>query len=210
MKKYEQVQSAGPSQGGSMIIKSYLHPNARRKLQAAFQASSELPSVTLRDIFVPAIYQQLCREVQSLSYSTVQQPGLHSYRYASLPLTLLAKFNSSEFRQFIAAITQRKVKSISFQVYSFTWKDYIALSDYRKEAAGLDIIIDCTPAWPQNAGGNIIYTDGRGTMAYVPARKNTLTLVQRNATIKRYVQYCNHYAQGARRYVLVGTVQKTL
>lgn len=193
-----------------MITKSYLHPNALRKLQAAFQASSELPSVTLGDIFVPAIYQQLCREVQSLFYSKVQQPGLHSYQSTSLPLTLLAQFNSLEFQQFIAAITQRQVKSISFQAYSFTWKDYIALSDYHKDAAGLDIMIDCTPAWPQHAGGNMVYTDGRGTMVYVPARKNTLTLVQRNATITQYVQYCNHYAQGARRYVLVGRVQKTL
>lgn len=188
-----------------MIDKAYT--GQLQTLRQAFHTDESLPSITLQDFFSLATYRQIHQQMRALSYTQEQRPLLHSYHCAPLSSKLNSLLNTSEFLVFVSFIIQQKVHFISWMAYILTWKDYILLHDSRHEKPGTDLIIDCTEDWPENAGGKIVYTDGQGNMFYVPPPRNALTIVHRTRKIQRYVQYCNHYAQEAKRYLLIGRVE---
>lgn len=188
-----------------MIHKAYLQ--STDKLRTAFRSAKVLPSLTLLDILSPSAYQQVCRQLPLLSFIREEKSLSHSYGEAVPSPSLNSVLTSAELYDFISAITGRKVGSISWKIYSLTWKDYTLLHDQHREKAGVDIILDCSAEWPAPAGGQIMYTDGRGNVFSIPVRANALTIVYRSRRIQRYIQYCNHYARNKKRYLIVGKVQ---
>ena len=147
--------------------------------------------VTLFNFFDETEYLELQKKLTSLKFK--HEKKLTSHSYAS---TILKDFFDESFVTFITAITNKKLNSTT--AYKLKWKDYSILHDDKKQTLGVEIIIDFTDDWPENAGGNIMYKEDEVSLA---PRGNSVTII--NNTGHRFFQYVNHYGQNNQRLFLI-------
>jgi len=115
-------------------------------------------------------------------------PLHHNYREATIT-------NSEEIQSFVESITKKNLKCITKKSIAMTWKEYQIIDDHHDNASKIDVILDITDNWPENAGGTVAYVDGDGNYHTVPTTYNALTVIIRESTTKRFLQYVNHYGK---------------
>ena len=185
----------------------YLNKSTLSKIKEAFQADPKLPSISLHQFFKKEKYKHFQHQLKSLSYQHMYQPLTHSCSTASLPAEIAAFFNSGELRRFISTILSQKINKLTAKAYTFTWKDYTILHDQSIEKLGIEIIIDFTEEWKEQAGGALVYVDGTGDYTRIPAVGNQLILAKREKRVQKFVQYVNHYGKGKNRVLIMGEVK---
>lgn len=98
-----------------------------------------------------------------------------------------------DFSKFLSSFFQKEVIATSI-ARRFTWSNYKLLEE--KESIA---ILDITPNFPDNAGGNIMLTNGEGDATLIPAGYNTLVIAK---DVFASLQYCNHYAKDRYRSLI--------
>lgn len=190
-----------------MINQSYLQKQIQEKIRAEFYTPAEFPSVLLFQFFKKEFYLKLREQVARAHFTTNVEKLTYSYSRADCPVLLTKFLQSQEFCQFLSSIIRKPVQGIEAHFYSFTWKDYTILSDTALEQPGIDLVLDFTADWNENAGGAVVYKDEQGNFISIPIAPNLLTLVERKPSVQKYVQYINHYAQKHKRYLLLGKIK---
>ncbi|MBI2666378.1 hypothetical protein HYX13_02085 [Candidatus Woesearchaeota archaeon] len=197
-----------------MINKAYLDGESLLKIQNTFKTEG---SALLFNFFDEETLLEIKKTLSSLPFKEEKEVLKHNYAKCSpklilknIPLKNI--FQSKEFLGFLSFVLNKKISSLSFSAYSFTWKDYTLLHDEVQEKPGVDIILDLAAVhhenWNEAWGGVITYLDGSGEFRKLPVRKNVLALVERKTPEEqRFVQYVNHYAEGKKRYFLLGKVK---
>ncbi len=170
----------------------------------------------LFDFLEEGTYLEIVQMLHTLPFTHEKEPLTHSFSRAVLPptsqnKTIFSPLHPSwnELLAFLSGVLNKKIKTISFIPYSFTWKDYALLHDEILEKPGIDIIFDATPHWDTAWGGAITYSnaDVPGTVHRLPTGKNQLAIVIRATSAEqRFVQYLNHYAEGKKKIFLLGKV----
>jgi hypothetical protein len=149
--------------------------------------------VSLFDIFEKKEYDILKKKLKALKF--VHELQLTSHSYAS---TIVNGFFDSSFTDLIHKITSKKLNTTT--AYKLRWKDYEILHDDKKQNVGVEIIIDFTDDWPENAGGSIVYKEDEVTLE---PKGNSITII--NKTGQRFFQYVNHY--GKERLFILGSLE---
>lgn len=193
-----------------MINELYLKKETAEKIRKEFQVDKEFPSVTLFSFFEEKCYQKLQRQIAALYYHHELRHQVHSAARAELPPSARKIIFFPEFLEWLSRITGSTAGISSVSALRFQWKDYTLLSDHSDqyvEGPGRDIIFDFTDYWDEKAGGTVVYKDEMGNFLALPRGGNIFSIVQRKATVQRFVQYVNHYAGKMKRYLVVGRVR---
>ncbi len=167
------------------------HFNTPQVLEQIKRTLENEGTVQLQDFLAPDLYNQLIQTIKETALAEEQQLLTHTYKKGPVPYM-------PEVEQFLQFI-DLKQESASLKV--FTWKDYMLLHDNNQTLPEYEIILDCTDAWDENAGGEITYTDGEGNSGTLPAKANTLTITKTQG-LQRFVHYCNHYAKDKQRVLI--------
>ena len=163
-------------------------------------------TAVLFDIVTPEILTKIKTELQKVKWIKDQNLLTHSYSIAPLTPVLKHITTSIEFQNLISKMCQTKANSFQFQLISCTWKDYTLLHDSQTESQKYDFILDFTPDWDAKAGGFLTYANGTGEYTRLPIHHNMLAIISRKHQPNRFIQYCNHYANGKERIILLGTL----
>lgn len=159
--------------------------------------SEDFPGAILFDFLEESYFKQLQKKIRSLTFRKEKKLLTHSYHQA-----VTSFLNTPEIRNFIFAVTKKRVKKIVATVLYLGWKDYTILNDTVHEKQNYDFILDLDYLWDEHAGGLVFYSDGRGNFVKIPPRRNTLTVVKRKKNLRQFVKYVNHHAGRKKRQLL--------
>ena len=168
------------------------------QIQKELRKKSAVPSVQLFDFFKEKEYRRLRKAMQHLPFRHEKKLLYFSYGAAAVPQHLL----SSGLLAFLEQLLGKKPQH--WMAYRFSWKDYCLLHDKSIEKPGTDVILDCTEEWPENAGGQLIYTDTDGNGYPLAIHGNSLAVVVRKKSIQKFFQYVNHHGRGRERLLMIG------
>ncbi len=190
-----------------MVNPQYLSGSTIAQVKHAFHANRELPSITLQKFFSEGEYKTLSKVVSKTKWEKAKDRMHYNHSVAPLPTELKKMLDNTMMKRCISAVLGREIKKIEGKLCMFGWKDYTLLYDEAVEKPGIDLIIDFTPQWGENAGGKIVYADGTGDSRNIPSSPNTLSVTIRKEGVQKFVQYCNHYAGKKKRILFLGTVE---
>ncbi len=165
---------------GSIQLRQFLIPDVARRLSAA------LSRATSRAHVIPDQYR--CHEPNTLP------------RLARELQRVLAK--THEIRSIVSTIVQKPVRFRDACVCVYAHGDYTLLHDKNREPPGYDIILDLTPRWDPRSCGYHSYVKDGDELVRVEPSFNTLTIVRRPASVRRFVKYVNHHAGKDKRIVI--------
>lgn len=160
--------------------------------------SEDFPGAILFDFLEESYFKQLLKKVKTLTFRKEKNILTNSYRMAVTSL-----LNTPEVRNFIFAVTKKRIQKVAAEVLYFGWKDYTILNDAVHEKQKYDLILDLDDFWDENAGGIVFYSDGMGNFVKIPPRRNTLTIVKRTKNLRQFVKYVNHHAGRKKRQLLL-------
>lgn len=187
-----------------MIHSDYLTEESMQQLQKAFAADTKFPSVVCQDFFEASFYQKLKKALMQLQFERVEHPGEHCYGGGDIPPPVKNILKNKELLGFLEGLLKKKIQHLSWRGYSFGWKDYWLLE--KVKATGIDIIVDLSDGWNENAGGLVVYRDAEGNFRKIPASGNLLAVMVKKKGVQRYLQYINHYAGKQHRYLLLSRI----
>ena len=157
--------------------------------------------VILNKFFSDDSLKKLKSRIKRLKFSKDLELLHHSYQSVDF------SYQSKELTNFLSRIINKKISKLNFKVIKLSWKDYQILNDTFQEKPGVDMVIDITEGWDERWGGLVTYADGLGNYVEVPCTDNSLTLVDRNKGMNRFIQYVNHYAKNKRRIILLARLK---
>lgn len=189
-----------------MINERYADTKVQQKMRDVFQAETEFPCVTLFTFLDPKAYEKIQQDVIRSFFRHELALTSHSYDTAPLPSSLARFLQSSELADFLSSVVGSKVRVEESKLYQFAWKDYTLLSDLEENPPGIDLCMDFTDYWAEQAGGQVMYKDEHGNFIELPRGGNIMSLVRRKENVQRYVRYVNHYAEKMRRYIVFARV----
>jgi hypothetical protein len=189
-----------------MVNLQYLNEGTIIQVRQAFRANKDLPSITLQKFFSDIGYQKLSKAVSKSAFRKNVDKMHYSYGVAKLPNELKATLNDPTVKKYLSVLLDKDIKKIGGTLCEFGWKDYTLLHDEKVEKQGIDIIIDFTEEWDENAGGKIVYVDGTWDSRNIPSSPNTLSLTIRKEGVSKFIQYCNHYARKNKRVLFLGSI----
>lgn len=191
-------------QGGfmGMINPEYKKKETIECIRQLFQKKAEIQAVQLQSFFQPNTYAMLKKQMKSLNYTLDHQPLRHHYNKATLNIIIKKIFKHKEFLAMIKIITKNTFKPRSSSALLLSWKDYEILHDTLREQKGIELVFDATDAWREDAGGNIVYKSDASSLT-IPSKPNTLTIIKKTKSIKRFIQYINHKAKSDKKYLLI-------
>ncbi len=160
------------------------------------------PAITLTDFLEKESYRVLREELMKLPFQREEIPLSHSLSHAPVNTVLSQRFHQSALSLFLSSVTGKKISRLHLEALHLTWKDYTIISDKEREAAGVDIFLDFTENWSENAGGNIVYKLPNGDFFLIPPKGNTISIVLRKGSVQRFLQYVNHYGKGKERLLV--------
>jgi len=169
-----------------------------------YKENKKIPSVTLHSFFTKESYEYLLDSVRNSRRELTQNLLHHRYKICQTNNELSIFLNNKNFAKMFHKITGRKIKKMNFQTLALTWKDYMLLNDKYREKPGIDIIIDLTDNWDYKSGGAMVYVDGTGDYFPVISQGNSLTIIQRNPTVHRFIKYLNSNAKNKERVIILG------
>ncbi len=170
-----------------------------------YKQNPKVPSATLQQFFTEYSYKRLQKEVINTKKEVRIDYLHHKYKECPGPKELESFLNKKEFIKLLHKITGKTYNKISLKSFVLSWKDYSLIHDKHIEKPGLDIIIDLTESWDYKDGGAVIYVDGTGDYAPVISERNSLTIVKRTPTVRKFIKYINNRAKGKERTLLIGT-----
>lgn len=190
-----------------MVINTiYLQEKSIEELQKSFQENEDFPAVILFSFLDNNYWNKIQKEIINLPFNQEKEPLTNSYATAPLPISLQKFLQSEELLQFLSLLFKKEVKEVPAKIYRFSWKDYIILHDEKKEETGLDLFIDFTEEWNEEAGGNIFYNDGTGEYLQISIMKNACVIAERKEGISKFIKYVNVLAREQKRYFLLGKI----
>ena len=145
-------------------------------------------------------------EIVRLPFKQEKEALTHSYATAPLPKSVQQFLQSSELLSFLSALLQKKVIKVQATQFRFSWKDYTLLHDEKKEEPGIDMIIDFTEKWNEEAGGNIFYSNGEGEYLKLSLAGNACAIAKRKEGISKFIKYVNTLSLEQKRYLLIGKI----
>jgi hypothetical protein len=181
----------------SSINAFYLQEKTKKQIS---QQLKKEKVVQLEKFFTKEMYAQLRKLARTSKYIQAIKPLGSTYHVAKTKNTL---FLLRDLSAFLQQIVKKKIRTIDVDLLYLTWKDYSILHDDMLNKA--EFIIDLTEGWDQDAGGNVMYTDGYGNFITLVPGGNTLTIAN-SSSLKRFFQYVNHYGKNKKRYLLVCTI----
>lgn len=193
----------------ALIHPDYLTEESMQQLRKEFAADTKFPSVACKDFLVAASYHELQKHMQRLKFQREERPGSHCFGQADVSPSVKKLLVSTELLEFLERLLGVNVQRVSWRAHAFQWKDYWLLPE-KTEAAGVDIVMDISKGWNEDAGGLLVYRDAAGNFRKLPALGNMLAIVERKTGVQRYVQYLNCYAGKNKRNFLLGGFAKSL
>lgn len=175
--------------------------NNPTEIKNSLSEKKDFPGVTLFDFFEEKYFIKLQKKLRALNYKKEINPLSYSYSQAETNI-----FNKKIFLSLISKLTDKKIRKLSAQIFSFAWKDYTILHDAVKERGSYEIIIDSTDFWDNKWGGQVIYVDGSSDYWEIPPRRNTLTIIKRKKGLRRFVKYVNNHAGRRKRQLVFMTI----
>lgn len=150
-----------------------------------YKKASSLTNATLKQISIP----------DQFSYHTFKNPP----KTAKLLMQIV---KSQGFADFISAIVDKKVKLKQANWRIYTHKDYTVRHDKNKEPPGFDVLLEITPKWHNNACGHHSFVKNGKELIRIPPQANTLSIINRPASVQKFVKYVNHHSNKDKRVVL--------
>jgi len=150
-----------------------------------YKKASSLTNAVLRQISIP----------DQFSYHTFK----NTPKIAKLLMQIV---KSQGFADFISAIVDKKVKvkHAAWRIYAH--KDYTVRHDKNKEPQGFDVLLEITPKWRNNACGHHSFVKNGKELVRIPPVPNTLSIINRPASVQKFVKYVNHHANKDKHIVL--------
>ncbi len=185
-----------------MINERYADTTVQQKMRDVFHTETEFPCVTLFSFLNLKVYEKIQLDVIRSFFRQEQVLTSHSYSTAPLPSSVAKFLQSSELAGFLSSVVGSPVRVEESKLYRFGWKDYTLLSDLEEILPGIDLCLDFTDYWAENAGGQVVYKDEQGNFIELPRGGNIMSLVRRKENVQRYVRYVNHYAGKMKRYIV--------
>lgn len=182
----------------------YLQEEIIQELQKTFAA---LPHIQMQDFLLPEKAKTVAQHYKSLKYKKIYRPDMYKYGLAiqhPALKPLLQFLLSPEWFQMIKKITNQEVNFLQYEVRSFEHEDYTLLHDDFPTPQGIQIILDFSPNWDQDAGGYDYLTTKNDPIKIQPTM-NALTI---GAATKHFTKYLNHLSKGKKRYYLWGQYVK--
>ena len=187
------------------INEAYREKDTMAIVKEIYKQNPKVPSATLQQFFTESSFKKLQKEIASAKKEIKSNPIQHRYKECAAPKELESFLKQKEFMKLLHKITGKTYRKITLKSLVLTWKDYTLMHDKFIEKPGLDIIIDFTENWDYKNGGAVIYVDGMGDYVPVTGERNSLTIVKRNPTIRKFIKYLNNGAKGKERTLLIGT-----
>ncbi|CAG8486789.1 6800_t:CDS:2, partial [Scutellospora calospora] len=101
-------------------------------------------------------------------------------------------FKSTIFTSYLAQITRYNISRISSEIRQFQSGDYTLIHDQALDAVGLDITLCCIEEdWNNEWQGGTHYVAREEELLTIWPKKNTLSVVVRDAGTMRFVKYVN-------------------
>ncbi len=188
-----------------MINELYADASVRQRMRDAFHAEKDFPSITLFTFLNPKVYEKMQQDVIRSFFRHEVMFTSHSYATTPLPSSLAKFLQSEELAEFLESILGSKVQIKGGKLLQFAWKDYTLVQD-SPEIPAIELWIDFTDYWEENAGGEVIYKDDQGNFIELPRGGNIASVVQRREDVQQYVHYVNHHAGKMRRYLLYAKI----
>lgn len=188
------------------INHSYLQEKTKLQLKTLYQQSKELPMVVLAQFLTREMYNGLKRQLQKIAWEKVNNPLERKYNRGVIPKQLITIVESKECKDLLAVIIGKPILRIEGYIYQFQWRDYTIISDEAENEPGIDLFIDLTDDWPEQAGGALIYVDGTGDYTKIPLQGNLLAVTHQKQGIQKFVKYVNHFAEDKKRYFILARI----
>lgn len=189
----------------SIINPYYAKKETISQLKKAFQQHKNIPEIQLQQFFTDIVYAQLQHEIHLLLWQSLEKPLYSHYASAEVSQVIKTIISNQNLLNLLIKIIDKKISIQDIKAYQLSWKNYSLLHDKLQENTGFDLIIDFTEAWSEQAGGNIIYTNGINQSVTITPAKNAITLIERKKSVQKFFQYCNHYSKGRERKFIVIT-----
>lgn len=181
------------------INPAYLNPQLVPQMQEAFNSHPSIPNIKLGQILDSSSYKNLKSIVIKTKTKLQVDPLEYRFHVADISMPQL----TSALSQFLSQSFNITLKSNKWKLVRMTWKEYSMILDIQKLRNGHDVIVDVTDDFPQNAGGDIVYTIGGKETVEIPASSNTLVVVKITKNTRSFLKYANHYAKVKNRYFLI-------
>ena len=165
------------------------------EIKNAFKANKDFPSIQLHNFLTG--FEEMKNKITRLKFQKEINLLHHRLSRAEIELELL------KFAEFLSKTLNKKIKKTKFTAYKLEWKEFMILNDDYVEKPGIDVIIDLTENWNQEAGGQIVYTSGSGESHTIPVLKNSLTIVERKKGVQKFFKYINNLAKNNERLFLI-------
>lgn len=185
----------------------YLQEDTVNQLHTSFHAQQP-HYLHLQQFLLPSKAKTLLHHLQQLHYTLRYKPDQYRYHQA-LPAPSCKPFlhflGSTALQRYLQRLTGKTVQRPStFESIACQHQDYTLLHDKQQALQGIQVVMDFTPQWNNDAGGYDVYQLPKHDPLVIHPANNALTLIEATPNLQHFTKYVNSLASTRKQYRIQG------
>lgn len=183
----------------------YLVPETIAQVEKTFHSHKDIKSIQLGQFLLAGKAEKLQKALEKSKWAHAYVPHMYSYSITtneSAFKDFLALLNTNGFKTLIGTMIKKQIKVVRPHALSFVHKDYTLLHDNIDDKEHILCAFDFTKEWPENAGGQMIFTHPESEPMIFPPSFNAMNIVSVSKDVHMFVKYVNNNSAKKKIFVI--------